>query len=258
MMKTNNVFDKNGLEFDKWANIDGLKIQEKYLIEKYFNLDPSKKTVEAGSAGGRILLGMHKLGYSSLTGFDCIPAMIEVANQRKGDADICFEVQDAVKLAYQDNSFDRAIYFMQILSLLEDESDRVNAWKEIARILKPGGYVLVSVLCFECRMKEKFYRLLSSYLNILRKITGSNRSIQSMPWLKHQNKPNWTAFLDRGDMLYSYKIDELYHLFDDLKLEVVGIGTDRQLRQSKIYNTKADLMQDELEGQLFVVCKKPG
>jgi hypothetical protein len=41
------------VEFEAWADKKGLNEDEKYLIVKYLN--KNGKTVEAGTAGGRIL-----------------------------------------------------------------------------------------------------------------------------------------------------------------------------------------------------------
>jgi ubiquinone/menaquinone biosynthesis C-methylase UbiE len=136
MLENVNVF--SNAEFTKWAYLEQLKIEEKYLIQKY--LEKQGKTIEAGTGGGRILIEMQKLGFTSLSGFDCAPEMIEVAQQRGEKNGLSFEVQDATNLPYEDSSFDRAIYLQQIICFIQDDFGRLNAFKEAHRILKKGCY----------------------------------------------------------------------------------------------------------------------
>ncbi|MCC3406934.1 MAG: class I SAM-dependent methyltransferase [Microcoleus sp. PH2017_10_PVI_O_A] len=150
MLENVNVF--SNVEFTKWAYLEELKIEEKYLIQKY--LEKQGKTIEAGTGGGRILIEMQKLGFTSLSGFDCAPEMIEVAQQRAGNNGLSFEVQDATNLPYEDSSFEQAIYLQQIICFIQDDLGRLNAFKEAHRILKKGGYILFSFLCFDCRVKN--------------------------------------------------------------------------------------------------------
>jgi ubiquinone/menaquinone biosynthesis C-methylase UbiE len=250
------AFDKGGIEFDRWANLESVRPQEEYLLKKF--LEPHHKIIEAGTGGGRILFFLNQLGFAHLSGFDLFPAMIEVANQRKGNANINFEAQNASALSYPDSSFDRAIYMVQIMSFINNELDRLSAFQEAHRILKTDGVLLLALVCFDCRMQEQLFALYSSYIKLFRKLTGSDLSVQTTPWLKHHGKPNWGALIDRGDSVYAYKIDELTRIFDNVGFEVIGIGTDSQLLEGKIYNTKEELIGDRLEGQLYLACRKKG
>jgi 2-polyprenyl-3-methyl-5-hydroxy-6-metoxy-1,4-benzoquinol methylase len=83
----------NTVEFDAWADKTGLNEDEKYLIVNYLN--KNGKTVEAGTATGRILWEMNTLGFQELYGYDYVPEFIEQAKQREQSQNISFEVQDA-------------------------------------------------------------------------------------------------------------------------------------------------------------------
>lgn len=77
-MNNKNIFSTK--EYDNWIDRDGLLREEKELIINY--LDKSKSTLEAGTASGRILFEMNKLGFTNLTGFDYIPEYIETAKKK--------------------------------------------------------------------------------------------------------------------------------------------------------------------------------
>ena len=80
------------VEFDAWAHDTGLRPVEKYLIGNY--LDKRAKTLEAGTGGGRILLEMKRLGFSSLYGFDYVPRMVKEARKKDPSGSICFDIQE--------------------------------------------------------------------------------------------------------------------------------------------------------------------
>lgn len=46
-------------EFDRWAYGESLDTDDRFLFEKYLQRDC--KTLEAGTGGGRLLLGMQEL-----------------------------------------------------------------------------------------------------------------------------------------------------------------------------------------------------
>jgi ubiquinone/menaquinone biosynthesis C-methylase UbiE len=251
-----NVFSADGVEFEKWANIEDINPEEKYIIEKYFDRDPQKSTVEAGTGGGRILLEMYKMGFRNLTGFDYIPEMIKVANQRKGDLDITFNVEDATKLSYPDASFDRAFYSQQILSLMPDTVGRLSSFQEASRIVKSGGIVVFALLCLDARMQKSIYLPYIAYLNLFRKITGSSQDRQYIPWLIHHGKFNWPALADRGDRTYWYKVEEIYKICEQIGIKVLSLGTRVQIQKDKMCESKAEILSEKMEGALYVVCRK--
>ncbi|MEG4519589.1 MULTISPECIES: methyltransferase domain-containing protein [unclassified Microcoleus] len=252
MTANQNVF--SDVEFTKWAYLEELKLEERFLINKYFSKEG--KTIEAGTGGGRILIEMQKLGFTSLSGFDCATEMIEVAKQRGGKNGISFEVQDATSLPYEDGSFDQAIYLQQIICFIQDDLGRLNAFKEAHRILKKGGYILFSFLCFDCRTRNMGYLPYLKYLFFLRKIVGTNKTIQSIPWLKHHGKPNWSALLDKGPYTYWYKIEEICQICQKVGFEVVALGSEAQLKQGEITASSAEILKKPLDGMFYVVCCK--
>jgi len=241
-------------EFARWAYGNGLSPEEKYLIANY--LDQSKKTLEAGTGGGRLLLAMSKLGFTSLYGFDYLPEFIEVAKQRDVDGNIDFQVQDATQLNYKDGSFEQILYLGQMVSSIDDELGRLKALKEAYRILKVGGTALFSFLSFDSRISSALYRPYMEYISLLRKLRGSNLSIQYLPWLKFENRPNLAALFDGGAHVYWYKFPEAYQLLRDVNFHFVAYGSRYQLSQGMIHEFPATLANEPIRGMLYFVCKK--
>jgi len=242
------------VNFDDWAYRTNLLPVERFLIETY--LDKKGKTVEAGTAGGRILLEMQKLGFTSLHGFDFIPEYIQEAKDKDPQNSIDFVVGDATKLDYEDNSFDQVIYLMQIISSIEDEFGRKQALNEAYRILKKDGIALFSFLCLEARASKPHYFLYLLYLRFLRLLTNSSYPIQYQPWLKLGGKLNFRALLDKQPYVYWYKIAEAYHSVKAANFKILAMGTDAQFKEGKVYTSWESLMKEPLQGMLFFVCQK--
>lgn len=242
------------VEFESWANKTRLIPAEKHLIELY--LDKMGKTLEAGTAGGKILLAMKDMGFTSLHGFDYVPEFIEQAKRRDASNTISFEVGDAVCLEYEDSSFDQAVYLQQVICFIEDEASRMEALRESHRILKPGGTALFSFLSFEARSRSLEYIPFLFYLSTLRKITGSHRSIQQIPWLKLGGRMNFGALRDVGPYVYWYKLGEICQILKQIGFQIVAMGSTRQIREGRMRDCYDTLAKESIGGMLYVVCKK--
>jgi SAM-dependent methyltransferase len=253
-LPSNNKDLYSGIEFSTWLEIEKLLPEETYLIEKYLN--PNLKTVEAGVNGGRILLRMQEMGFTSLAGFDYVPELIDKAIERDPKRTIDFQVRDAIDLAYSDSSFDQIVYLQQIICLIEDREDRLKAIGESYRILKPGGIGLFSVLSFESRSSRGIYASYFKYLQILRKLRKDNRSIQYLPWLMLGGKFNFNAILDRPPSTYWYRVTEIYDLLKSVGFEIVALGSDPQISADSLKITDLELLTEKISGMLYIVVRK--
>jgi SAM-dependent methyltransferase len=251
---TNNKELYTTVAFKEWAYRENLLPEERYLIETYLDLD--RKTLEAGTAGGRIIIEMQKMGFRSLYGYDYVPEFIAQAKQRDHSQSICFNVQDATDLSYEDASFDQILYLMQIISIIEGAMARTNALKEAYRILGKGGVALFSFLCFETRLHSRFHSLVINYLKNLRRWSGSKYSIQDLPWLKHGGKPNFSALLDREPYVYWYRLAEAEQHLRAAGFQIVGLGSDYQIGQGKLYSSLEALGAGPIDGMIYFVCTK--
>lgn len=243
-----------GIEFSTWLNLETLWPEEEYLIKKYLN--PQLSVVEAGVNGGRILLKMQEMGFTSLAGFDYVPELIKQAIKRDPQRKIDFQVQDAIDLAYPDSSFDQIVYLQQIICLIEKREDRLTAVRESYRILKPGGIGLFSALSFDSRSAQGIYSGYFKYLEILRKLRGEDCSIQYLPWLKLGGKFNFNALIDRSPYTYWYRVSEFYELLKSVGFEIVSLGTDVQIAADRLKSTDLELLNEEKSGMLYIVVKK--
>jgi SAM-dependent methyltransferase len=244
----------SGLEFSTWLEDRKLIPAEIYLISKY--LDPQLSTVDAGTNGGRILLGMQDMGFTNLSGFDYVPELIDKAIEQDSTGKIDFQVQDAIELDYPDHRFDQIMYLMQILCTIEDRADSLKAVQESYRILKPGGIGLFSVLNFEIRTSNPIFSIYYKYLKLLRKLRGDRRTVQYSPWFQLNGKFNFGTIVDRPPYTYWYQITEIYELLKSVGFEIVGIGTDAQISADSLKQTDRELLNEEISGTLYIVVRK--
>lgn len=242
------------VDFGSWAYKQGLLPEEEYLVKTYLN--KTGKTVEAGTAGGRIILGMKELGFTSLYGFDYVPEFIAQARENDSSNSINFAVEDATALTYEDEFFDQLVYLQQIICCIDDELGRLKALREAYRTLKPGGVALFSFLSFDVRVNSPTYQPYLAYLRLLRQLRNSNSTIQYLPRIKLGGKLNVNAFLDKQPYMYWYKLEEAYQNLMQAKFQVLGIGSDLQVRQGNLHNSVESLMSEPMQGMLYFVCQK--
>lgn len=241
-------------EFDSWALREDLISAEKFLLTNY--LDTHEKTVEAGTAGGRILFSMLKMGFKDLHGYDFVPEFIEQAKKRDKDNAIKFSVEDATKLSYPNSHFTQIVYLQQILSAVGSYSKAEMAVNESYRILKKGGTGLFSFCDYEIRRKHTPYSLIIQYIKAFRLISRSKHSTQHLPWFKLSGKPNFSLFLDKEPYNYWFKPREAYQLLEKAGFKIDGIASQVQIDQNTMVSGIDEFEQTTHKGMLYFVCKK--
>jgi SAM-dependent methyltransferase len=251
MKSTESVFRES--EFNLWAQRAKLDSSERYMISGYLN--PEKTTLEAGAGGGRILLAMQSMGFGHLNGFDFLPEFIEVARQRDKSGKINYQVQDGRNLNYSDSSFDQLVYLQQLVSLISDKNDRQKMVAEAYRVLKPGGLIIVNVLCL--RSRRGLYTLLLFWLKCLRTILNKKLSIQNQPWLRLKGKPNFKALFDLGPYIYWFSESEAVELFKSAGFVIEAMGSDAQIKNQGLFSASSVPDHEPFSGSLYLVCHKP-
>jgi 2-polyprenyl-3-methyl-5-hydroxy-6-metoxy-1,4-benzoquinol methylase len=131
---------------------------------------------------------------------DAMPHHIEAASQLEpSPGQVTAEVGDARELPVPDNAFDAALLFGPLYHLTE-RADRLRAWTEAQRAVRPGGYIFAAAIS---RFASLFDGLARGYL-----FDPSFREIaqDDLDSGQHRNpteKPHWftTAYLHHPDEL---------------------------------------------------------
>lgn len=118
-----------------------LKRRARRIIEG-INPQKDEKIIDLGCGTGYYLYLLNCLPINlKLTGFDFDKRALDEAKTMLSDEKIDFVLGDMHKMPFKNNSFDKAVSS----EVLEHLSNDTLALKEIFRILKPGGTLVVSV-----------------------------------------------------------------------------------------------------------------
>lgn len=117
----------------------GLWESEEKIFQKLFKRSDS--ILELGCGVGRISIGLHELGYANLLATDYAKNMIQKARHLSKllGYSIPFRVCDALNLEFEDAIFEGAIFGFNGLMQIPQAANRLQAIREIYRVLKPGG-----------------------------------------------------------------------------------------------------------------------
>jgi len=131
-MNQNNVFEKYADEYDEWFDVHPWVYQSEVQAVKML-LPQSGKGVEIGAGTGRF-----SIPFGITVGVEPSKAMAEIA-RIKG---ITIYDAKAEKLPFDDSTFDFVLMVTTICFL----EDPLQALKEIRRILRPAGKIIIGML----------------------------------------------------------------------------------------------------------------
>ena len=110
------------------------------MLEGYVR--PGDRVLDAGSGPGRFTLEMLRLG-AHVTALDISPGQLELLQARIPDVEaVLGDITDLSR--FPDNAFDVTVCFGGPLSYLVDRAEQAVA--ELARVTRPDGHLLVSVM----------------------------------------------------------------------------------------------------------------
>jgi ubiquinone/menaquinone biosynthesis C-methylase UbiE len=162
--------EKNSIEeFSKWANnydnpITSITFRQTNAhIVKLLNPKQNSSLLDVGCGSGiliKYLLDSNK--EMKLFGLDITPKMVEVAKRKFAkDPSVEITLGSAVKIPYEDSTFD----YVTCASSFHHHPDPLRSAKEMVRVLKPGGKLLILDMCIEGFLRKILFKVENIYHN---------------------------------------------------------------------------------------------
>jgi D-alanine-D-alanine ligase len=131
--------------------------REMDVFSEILKLSPEYKILDLCCGQGRASLELARRGFNNVEGLDRSRYLIQKARvqSRKENLSVKFREGDARKLPYQTDTFDVVFVLGNSFGYFESSNDDVHVLKEIFRVLKPWGRLLIDVADGEY-LKRKF------------------------------------------------------------------------------------------------------
>ena len=152
----------NRIEFFLMNNPFRAFMQEKHemkIFRKMATIRSIDKALEIGCGNGHGTKLIKKyFNPAFINAVDMDEKMIRIAKRKNKDASIEFDVMDASRLSFADNTFD-AVFDFGIIHHIPNWDDCIL---EIYRVLKPGGELVLEELSINtfCTLPGRFWKVL--------------------------------------------------------------------------------------------------
>jgi ubiquinone/menaquinone biosynthesis C-methylase UbiE len=120
------------------ANL-GLWNSEEIVFRRVFQTDD--RLLELGTGTGRIAIGLEEIGYRHVLGMELSKEMVREARRigKLLESSVSFVQGDATRMKFEDDLFDGAIFGFNGLMQIPGREQRIQAMREIRRVVRPGG-----------------------------------------------------------------------------------------------------------------------
>ena len=125
------------------------------------SLLPDMNVLEVATGTGVIALNIAAY-VRRMDAIDFSPKMIETAKKKKVPDNVCFSVEDATELSFEDHTFDAVI----ISNALHIMPDPAKVLFEIFRVLKPNG-LLIAPTYSHGHIQDSTWNLNAKFLKLL-------------------------------------------------------------------------------------------
>jgi ubiquinone/menaquinone biosynthesis C-methylase UbiE len=191
-------------------------------LAEYTNF--GEKVLDSGCANGRLfeVLKEKKVEYY---GVDFSERLIEIAKKKYPGGN--FFVLNALNLPFKENFFDK-VYSISVLHNIPSEEFRRQYLKEIKRVLKPGGLLILRVWDFWRRKEglKLFFKF--AFLKVIKK-TKLDFFDVFVPWKNSEGK----VLVER--YFHCFRMKELENLIKTIDFEIEKIWRGGKDPRTNIY-----------------------
>jgi SAM-dependent methyltransferase len=194
------VFDANLANyFSEWSlaeytREEGLWPLERELVSGFMPPPPAR-LLDLGCGGGRTTVGLVAGGYQ-VTAIDLAEPLISHARARHPGID--FRVMDATALAFDDGSFEGAIFSYNGIDAIFPLASRARCLGEVFRVLRPGGVFVMSSHNALGHLFSGGFHYLRGYRNAIAMLARQRSNPHLRDWYFHYADPGGAQLLYSG------------------------------------------------------------
>ena len=168
----------------KNSETENLKTNSQILRFSDSQIQENSQVLDVACGTADSTIALARAGISSVTGVDISEEMLKVGKTKVSaqnlDSVITLQVEDCENLSFDDNTFDAAFIAFGIRNF----EDRRNGLRELRRVLKPNGHLLILELSVpQNKILLSLYKLY--FLHILpfigKKISGDSMAYTYLP-----------------------------------------------------------------------------
>ncbi|MEI6157093.1 MAG: methyltransferase domain-containing protein [Atribacterota bacterium] len=233
----NSLYLKTDADVVEDQNITKNEIQ---LFSQFLTLSPDDKVLDLCCGQGRHSLELARLGMKNVYSLDRSHYLIQKARSqaKKEGLNIQFREGDARKLPYLPDTFDVVLILGNSFGYFETIQDDVKVLKEVFRVLKPWGRILIDVADGEFLRKHfhpRSWEWIDKKYFVCRErsLSVDNQRLISREIITH---------VDKGVIVDQFYGERLY-TEDDLTQLLKAAGFDEIIFQGKI-STDSQRNQD--------------
>jgi ubiquinone/menaquinone biosynthesis C-methylase UbiE len=183
----------------------GLQDWEEEMVRRYVKKD--SMILSVGCGAGREPIALSK--YSCVViGIDIVLEMLQKGYGFVKDMNldrIHFAKMNVTSLGFQQDIFDTALLTGQVLTFIPKKAKRHVALKEIFRVLKPGGIIIMTTHSIKSHLKYKMYY---AFINPLRRFASLLKISTFEPGDRYFKKVSPTIKTPNKAFLHMYTINE--------------------------------------------------
>ena len=163
---------------ESYAAEVGLRPVEAAMIDEFFPAPPAR-VLDLGCGAGRTTVGLVRRGFTAV-GIDLSRALLDVARSRFPGLE--FVEMDATRLAYDERSFDAALFSYNGIDCIYPIEARRACLREVYRVLRPGGVFVLSSHNVVGAVFSGGYFYPRGYVNALRFAADQLGNPHAMRW----------------------------------------------------------------------------
>jgi SAM-dependent methyltransferase len=201
MVGGNSAYYETDWAVSEYNREDGLRPLEMTLVQQFFPPPPCS-VLDVACGAGRTTIGFARKEYRVI-GIDISTPLLREATRQYPE--LTFQRMDATKLAFRDQSFDAAMFSYNGIDCIYPGSGRVEAIREVFRVLRPGGIFVLSSHNLVGSIFSGGYVYLAGYWNAAKLLFHQLNNPVARQWYMRYEDEGGSQFLYSAPPGYTVK-----------------------------------------------------